>query len=181
SVIAEATETILKPVAAALVTEGCHFTGILYAGLMLTANGPKVIEFNARFGDPETEVLLPRLETPLESIIFELLDGGTPTVSWSDNACVGVVLAAKGYPDAPEKGYAIRGLETLENVLVFHAGTAKDGDVWRTNGGRVLFVAACGDDIAGAIQHVYAEIAKIESEGLFYRKDIAYQAVGVGK
>jgi phosphoribosylamine--glycine ligase len=178
SAVAEAVETILHPVAAAMVKENRSFTGVLYAGLILTAEGPKVIEFNARFGDPETEVVLPRLENDLVEVMLNLLDGNEVQLRWSDDAVVGVVLASKGYPESYEKGYIIQGLDELsEQALVFHAGTAlKDGE-FITNGGRVLFVACRGTDLALAKEQVYKELKQIRSEGLFYRSDIGQKAI----
>ncbi|MGG2067456.1 phosphoribosylamine--glycine ligase [Bacillus sp. S14(2024)] len=177
SAVEQAIETVLHPTAEAMIQEGRSFTGILYAGLILTSEGPKVIEFNARFGDPETEVILPRLESDLVDVCNHVLDGTELTLEWSEEAVIGVVLASKGYPEAYEKGAVIRGLETLEDVIVFHAGTdVKDGE-FVTNGGRVLFVACKGKDLQAAKDKVYEEVAKIESDGLFYRSDIGYRAI----
>lgn len=177
SAVSEAIETILHPTAEAMIQEGRSFTGILYAGLILTNEGPKVIEFNARFGDPETEVVLPRLESDLVDVCNDVLDGKELTLKWSEEAVIGVVLASKGYPEAYEKGAVISGVNTLEDVIVFHAGTAmKHGD-FVTNGGRVLFVACKAKDLQTAKDNVYKEIKKIESDGLFYRSDIGYRAI----
>ncbi|HEK9101681.1 TPA: phosphoribosylamine--glycine ligase [Bacillus pseudomycoides] len=177
SAVSEAIETILHPTAKAMIQEGRSFTGILYAGLILTNEGPKVIEFNARFGDPETEVVLPRLESDLVDVCNYVLDGKELTLKWSEEAVIGVVLASKGYPEAYEKGAVIRGLDMLEDAIVFHAGTAmKHGD-FVTNGGRVLFVACKAKDLQEAKDKVYKEIEKIESDGLFYRNDIGYRAI----
>ena len=177
SAVEQAIETVLHPTAQAMIQEGRSFTGILYAGLILTSEGPKVIEFNARFGDPETEVILPRLESDLVDVCNHVLDETELTLEWSEDAVIGVVLASKGYPEAYEKGAVIRGLETLEDVIVFHAGTdVKDGE-FVTNGGRVLFVACKGKDLQEAKNKVYGEITKIESDGLFYRSDIGYRAI----
>ena len=177
SAVEIAIETVLHPTAQAMIQEGRSFTGILYAGLILTSEGPKVIEFNARFGDPETEVVLPRLDNDLMDVCNSVLDGEELTLKWCEEAVIGVVLASKGYPEAYEKGAVIRGLNTLEGVTVFHAGTAvKDGD-FVTNGGRVLFVACKGKDLQEAKDKVYGEITKIESNGLFYRSDIGYRAI----
>ncbi|MEN1938409.1 phosphoribosylamine--glycine ligase [Paenibacillus sp. 102] len=177
SAVEVAIETVLHPTAQAMIKEGRSFTGILYAGLILTSEGPKVIEFNARFGDPETEVVLPRLESDLVDVCNRVLDGEELTLKWSKEAVIGVVLASKGYPEAYKKGAVIRGLDTLEDVIVFHAGTAmKHGD-FVTNGGRVLFVACKAKDLQGAKDKVYKEIEKIESDGLFYRSDIGYRAI----
>jgi phosphoribosylamine--glycine ligase len=178
SVLDEAVETILQPVANAMVQEDRSFTGILYAGLILTAQGPKVIEFNARFGDPETEVLLPLLESDLVEVMIDVLDGKEPKLEWSTDALVGVFLASKGYPEEYKKGYPIFGLDALsKDVLVFHAGTAvKDGQ-FVNDGGRVLFVACKGSDLREAKAKVYKELENIKSEGLFYRSDIGQKAI----
>ncbi|ANB59420.1 phosphoribosylamine--glycine ligase [Anoxybacteroides amylolyticum] len=176
-VVQQAVEQIVSPVAKALVAEGHPFTGVLYAGLIATVDGPKVIEFNARFGDPEAQVVLPRLETDLVSFLLDLLDGKDVSLAWTDEAVLGVVLAAKGYPETYEKGAEIAGLETLkESTLVFHAGTKRD-DVLRTNGGRVLLVAAKGATLQEAQREVYDEIAKVRCDQLFYRRDIGYKAI----
>ncbi|WP_243525516.1 phosphoribosylamine--glycine ligase [Bacillus pseudomycoides] len=177
SAVGVAIETVLHPTAQAMIKEGRSFTGILYAGLILTNEGPKVIEFNARFGDPETEVVLPRLESDLVDVCNYVLDGKELTLKWSEETVIGVVLASKGYPEVYEKGAVISGLDTLEGVIVFHAGTAmKHGD-FVTNGGRVLFVACKAKDLQEAKDNVYKEIKKIESDGLFYRNDIGYRAI----
>ncbi|GGE79982.1 phosphoribosylamine--glycine ligase [Priestia taiwanensis] len=177
-VLREATETILLPTAKAMLQEERSFTGILYAGLILTKNGPKVIEFNARFGDPETEVLLPLLKSDLAEVVMNVLNGKDVTLEWSDEALVGVVLASTGYPESASKGHAIHGLEKLdETTLVFHAGTKIEGDTFVTNGGRVLFIACKGTDLAEAQANVYEQIQRITSDGLFYRRDIGYKAI----
>ncbi|PED06726.1 phosphoribosylamine--glycine ligase [Bacillus pseudomycoides] len=177
SAVEVAIEAVLHPTAQAMIKEGRSFTGILYAGLILTREGPKVIEFNARFGDPETEVVLPRLDNDLVDVCNSVLDGEKLVLKWSEEAVIGVVLASKGYPEAYEKGAIIRGLDTLEDAIVFHAGTAmKHGD-FVTNGGRVLFVACKEKNLQEAKNKVYKEIEKIESDGLFYRSDIGYRAI----
>ncbi|PGK47498.1 phosphoribosylamine--glycine ligase [Bacillus anthracis] len=178
SAVQEAIETVLHPTAKAMIQENRSFTGILYAGLILTNDGPKVIEFNARFGDPETEVVLPRLENDLVDVCNAILDESELTLQWSDEAVIGVVLASKGYPEAYKKGEIIKGLDALQDVIVFHAGTVmKHGD-FVTNGGRVLFVACKANSLQEAKDKVYKEISKIESDGLFYRGDIGYRAIG---
>ena len=167
---------ILCKAAKAMVAEGLPLSGVLYGGLMKTPQGIKVIEFNARFGDPETEVVLPLLE----SDIFDIFDGvakGLPVKQpvWADGVTLGVVLASKGYPGSYEKGYDIEGLETVD-AQVYHMGTSiRDGHVF-TNGGRVLMVVSGGKDLADARKKVYQEIEKISCENLFYRKDIAHWA-----
>ncbi|WP_263702934.1 phosphoribosylamine--glycine ligase [Bacillus thuringiensis] len=178
SAVQEAIKTVLHPTAKAMIQENRSFTGILYAGLILTNDGPKVIEFNARFGDPETEVVLPRLENDLVDVCNAILDESELTLQWSEEAVIGVVLASKGYPEAYKKGDIINGLDALQDVIVFHAGTAmKHGD-FVTNGGRVLFVACKANNLQEAKDKVYKEIGKIESDGLFYRGDIGYRAIG---
>ncbi|MCU4991609.1 phosphoribosylamine--glycine ligase [Bacillus cereus] len=178
SAVQEAIKTVLHPTAKAMIAENRSFTGILYAGLILTNDGPKVIEFNARFGDPETEVVLPRLENDLVDVCNAVLDESELTLQWSEEAVIGVVLASKGYPEAYKKGDIISGLDALQDVIVFHAGTAmKHGD-FVTNGGRVLFVACKANSLQEAKDKVYKEIGKIESDGLFYRGDIGYRAIG---
>ena len=168
-----ALEQVVKPTVEAMIAEGTPFTGILYAGLIKTAAGPKVIEFNARFGDPETEVILPLLETNLATNLLELLAGNTANFTWSNEQTVGIVLAAKGYPGNYGKGAPIRALDTLQDVDIYHMGTARVNDEFVTNGGRVLFVVASGSDLAAAREKVYAEIKKIDCDDLFYRNDIA--------
>ncbi len=169
----EAIATVIKPMTEAMIAEGIPFTGILYAGLMKTAQGIKVIEFNARFGDPETEVLLPLLSTNLTDIMLGLLKDKPVTCEWKSLATVGVVLAAKGYPENYEKGAVIEGLELLEDVDVIHMGTKLVNGQVTTNGGRVLFVVGSGETLALAREHVYKEIKKIKCDELFYRTDIA--------
>ncbi len=169
----EAIATVIKPMTEAMIAEGIPFTGILYAGLMKTAQGIKVIEFNARFGDPETEVLLPLLSTNLTDITLGLLQDKPVTCEWKSLATVGVVLAAKGYPENYEKGAVIEGLELLEDVDVIHMGTKLVNGQVTTNGGRVLFVVGSGETLALAREHVYKEIKKIKCDELFYRTDIA--------
>lgn len=177
SAVQEAIKTVLHPTAKAMIAENRSFTGILYAGLILTNDGPKVIEFNARFGDPETEVVLPRLENDLVDVCNAVLDESELTLQWSEEAVIGVVLASKGYPEAYKKGDIIKGLDALQDAIVFHSGTAmKHGD-FVTNGGRVLFVACKANSVQEAKDKVYKEIGKIESDGLFYRSDIGYRAI----
>lgn len=160
---------ILQPTANAMVEEGRSFTGVLYAGLMMTTQGPKVIEFNARFGDPETQVVLPRLKSDLIEVILKLLAEEPVELEWSDEAVVGVVHASVGYPDTYAKGVPIEGLEeAAESALVFHAGTKQAGQTWKTNGGRVLLVAARGETIAEAQSAAYQASTSIKSEGLFF-------------
>ncbi|MGG6432832.1 phosphoribosylamine--glycine ligase [Anoxybacillus sp. D401a] len=172
-----AIETIVKPTAKALIQEGCEFTGFLYAGLIATEEGPKVIEFNARFGDPEAQVILPRLQNDLVEVIVSLLEDQPITLHWSDEATIGVVLAAKGYPEQYEKGAVIRGLEQVTKAQIFHAGTKRMNDEWVTDGGRVLLVVASGKTLKEAQRLVYEEMQHIECDQLFYRRDIGHKAI----
>lgn len=170
-------ENIMKPMAKALVAEGTPFRGVLYGGLMKTNNGIKVIEFNARFGDPETEVVLPRLKSEIFPIFMNIAKGiPCDEIVWDKCAAIGIVLASKGYPGSYEKGFPISGIGAV-NGQVFHMGTAvKDGKII-TNGGRVLFVTIMGDDLAEAKQKADAEVAKIKCDNLFHRTDIGWQAI----
>jgi phosphoribosylamine---glycine ligase len=174
-----AIETIVKPAAKALVKEGCHFTGILYAGLIQTVDGPKVIEFNARFGDPETQVVLPRMKSDLVEVILALLDGEEPTIVWDEQAVLGVVIASKGYPEAYEKGAVLTGIDSFaDDLLVFHAGTSLNGEgQFVTNGGRVLLTAARSNSLEEAQEKVYQELKKLTSTDVFYRGDIGSRAI----
>ncbi|TLS34976.1 phosphoribosylamine--glycine ligase [Pseudalkalibacillus caeni] len=173
-----AVETILNPAAAAMVKEGRPFKGILYAGLILTKAGPKVIEFNARFGDPETQVVLPRMKSDLIDVVLSVLQGEDIEIEWTDEAVVGVVLASGGYPEKYEKGKEITGLDHLNpETLLFHAGTKEKDGAFVTAGGRVLLVAEAASDLAGAQQKVYSELEKISCEKAFYRKDIGNKAI----
>lgn len=172
-----AVDTILIPAAKALVQEGRSFCGILYAGLIKTDEGPKVIEFNARFGDPETQVVLPRLQSDLVEVILELLSGGRPILTWDSQAMLGVVVASKGYPGSYQNGAVLAGLADIDQ-FVFHAGTAKNqaGD-FVTAGGRVLLVGAKAPGLNEAQAKVYKELEKINCSGIFYRKDIGMKAI----
>ena len=171
-----ALEEIMCKTASAMVAEGLPLSGVLYGGLIKTSQGIKVIEFNARFGDPETEVVLPLLK----SDIYDMFEGvaiGRPVEEpvWDKGVTLGVVLASRGYPGAYEKGFDIGGLEQVD-AQVYHMGTAvRDGRVF-TNGGRVLMVVSGGKDLAEARDRVYREIGKIHCENLFFRKDIAHIA-----
>ena len=174
----EVTETILKPTVKAMAKEDRPYKGVLYGGLMVTRDGPKVLEFNARFGDPESQVTLPLLETDLVDIFMAVINGNLDQVDvkWSKNACVGVVMASGGYPGSYKTGLPITGLDSLDkDIMVFHAGTkvgSEPGQVL-TNGGRVLTVVATGKTIAEAREKVYNNIPRIHFEGCHYRRDIA--------
>lgn len=170
-------DEILLPTAKAMIAEDRVFTGILYAGLIQTKQGPKVIEFNARFGDPETQVVLPRLENDLVQLLLDILDDKTPELTWSDDAVVGVVVAAKGYPGEYEKGVEFPDLSVVDQATIYHAGTAKnEAGKLVSNGGRLLLVTAKADTIRAAVDTVYNEMKKIEHKAFFYRKDIAHKA-----
>ena len=171
---------VLEKTVKAMAQEGRRYKGVLYAGLMLTAKGVKVLEFNARFGDPETQVVLPRLKTDLVEIMEAVIDENLHNlnVEWSPEPAVCVVLAAKGYPGEYEKGQIITGLDQIPpEVQVFHGGTTiKDGQIV-TSGGRVLGVTALGQDFQGALELAYKSIEKIHFSGMQYRKDIGRKAL----
>ena len=170
------TKSILEPAVGAMAREGRPYKGVLYAGLMLTAEGPKVLEFNARFGDPETQVQLPLLKSDLVDIMLAVIDGNlaNTSVEWSDGACVGVVLAAGGYPGSYETGHPITGLDKVDpDVAVFHAGTRVNGSSVVTAGGRVLTVVATAGSVAEAREQVYRHVPTIRFDGCHYRRDIA--------
>ena len=172
---AYAMENIMQRVADAMVAEGTPFTGVLYGGLMKTPNGIKVIEFNARFGDPETEVVLPRLKSDAIDVFMAVASNEQPAAEWSEGATLGIVLASKGYPGDYTKGHVIRGVECVESK-VYHMGTAmKDGELV-TNGGRVMFVVAEAPTLREAQQKAQAEVEKIKCENLFHRTDIGDKA-----
>ena len=173
-------DTILEPTVKAMAKEGIAYKGVLYAGLIMTGEGPKALEFNARFGDPENQVMIPRLKSDLLEIMLAVIDGTLDRieVEWSDEACVGVVLASGGYPGGYDTGFPIEGLDSVDqDVLVFHAGTKAKGGQILTDGGRVLTVAATGKTIAEARAKVYCNIPHIHFEGCHYRKDIAAREV----
>ena len=179
-----AVHEILEPTLRALQTEGIEYRGVLYAGLMLTDDGPKVIEYNCRFGDPETQVILPRLKGDLLPLLLSCAGQGAPlrelTAEWTEQAAVCVVLSSQGYPAADyRKGDVITGLEEAENcgTVVFHAGTsARDSEIV-TSGGRVLGVTALGDDFLEARQRCYSGVERIHFEGAHYRRDIGWRCL----
>ena len=171
-----AVATVLRPVVDALREEGSPYGGCLYAGLMVGASGTQVLEFNARFGDPETQVVLPRLETDLIALLEAAARGqlNEVTIYWSARSSVGVVLASRGYPSTYATGYPIEGLGRVEpGVLVFHAGTAADPSGYVTAGGRVLTVVGLGDSISDARERVYRNVERIRFQGARYRQDLA--------
>ena len=173
-------EHVLQPTVDAMAAEGRPFAGVLYAGLMLTADGPKVLEFNARFGDPETQAILPRLETDLVDIMLAVVEKRLEQqpIQWSADACVCVVMASGGYPESSEKGVPIQGLaEAGQKALVFHAGTARKEETIVTNGGRVLGISALGEDIAAAIDKAYQAVHEIQFNHMQYRTDIGQKAL----
>ncbi len=175
-------DTILRPTVAALAEMGRPFKGVLYAGLMITADGPRVLEFNVRFGDPECQALLPRLKSDLLPALVAARDGELRQfdLRWYDEAALCVVLAAKGYPGSYRKGTEIRGLDEvrgLDDVIVFHAGTAREGDRLLATGGRVLGVTALGRDIAAARDLAYRAVDLIDWPEGFCRRDIGWRAI----
>ena len=180
--LAEAGRKILEPWLRGCAAEGIDYHGILYPGIMLTGNGPKVLEFNARFGDPETQVYLTRLENDLVELLDASVNGtlGSVNLRWSTTVSVCVVMASEGYPGRYAKGKVIRGLEEaarLPNTKVFHAGTATAGDTVVTSGGRVLGVTAWAPDLPAARQAAYEAVEKIQFDGAHYRRDIAAKAL----
>ncbi len=171
----EVFSTVLQPVIDGMRAAGTPYVGVLYAGLMLTEFGVRVLEFNCRFGDPETQVILPLLQSDLIDICEMCVDGrlDPSAVRWSAGAAATVVLAAPGYPGAYPKGAPISGLDTLPaGVTAFHAGTAMHDGAVVTNGGRVLSVTACGENLSGAVAQAYAGLAGVRFDGMHYRRDI---------
>ena len=173
-------DEIMIPTVRAMAKEGRYYRGILYAGLMLTESGPKVLEFNARFGDPETQPIMMRIKNDIVPIFEACIDGtlAKQSLQWRQEPTVCVVMAAKGYPSSYEKGKEISGLNLDENrqVVVFHAGTKLENGKVLTNGGRVLGVTALGSDINQAIKNAYSAVDKIKWDGIHYRKDIGNKA-----
>jgi phosphoribosylamine--glycine ligase len=168
----------LQPAVRAMEEEGVRYRGVLYAGLMMTSTGPKVLEFNCRFGDPETQVVLPRLQADLYQVLVACREGhlGERRLEWSADACVGVVLASEGYPGDIETGRPVTGLEdaaSMDGVMVFHAGTAMRQDTVVTSGGRVLTVCGLGTDLDAARARAYRACDAIRFEGKAFRRDIA--------
>lgn len=172
---------ILQKTVDAMVSEGCPLTGVLYGGLMKTPQGIKVIEFNARFGDPETEVVLPLLQSDIAEIFLwgsqlPSPDSSSPAAVWSEATTMGVVMASKGYPGSYEKGFVIEGLDTVD-AHVYHMGTRQDNGQFATNGGRVLMVVNSGVTVREARDKVYSAVQSIHCDNLFFRNDIAHQAL----
>jgi len=170
-IIQDSLETIIKPILLGMVKENCPFKGFLYAGLMLTKKGVKVIEFNARLGDPETEVILPRMESDLVDCIFKIMKNEEFKINFNKKSCVGVVVASKGYPNEYEVGRIIDVLN--QEVLVFHMGTKLKENQYISNGGRVLIAVCLADSIMAAREKTYDSIKEINRDDFYYRKDIA--------
>lgn len=168
-------DTILVPTLNALKSEGINYKGVLYAGLMMTTQGPKIVEYNVRFGDPETQIILPRMKNDIIDVFMAVIDEKLDQVNleWEDKSAICVVMAAPGYPASYKKGMVISGLDTkMENTMVFHAGTTLKDNAVVTSGGRVLNVTSVGSDLKEAFDNVYADIKNIDFDGAYYRKDI---------
>lgn len=176
-IVEDTYKQVLAPMIAEMAARGTPFVGLLYAGLALTDRGIKVIEFNARFGDPETQVLIPRLKTPLGQLLYKAATGDLidSVLEWREDAAVTVVLAADGYPNAVKSGDEISNLNPIDGVTIFHAGTKNDG-VLKSAGGRVLTVTGVGSDLTQARDKAYRAISQIKLAGSFYRNDIALNA-----
>jgi phosphoribosylamine--glycine ligase len=178
--VEEYTRSILQPTIDGLREEGRPFVGVLYAGLMLTADGPRVLEYNCRFGDPETQAILPLLESDLLDVVEACVTGRLAEIDvrWRSGAAACVVIASEGYPGKYPSGREIRGLDaTFENAVVFHAGTKLSEGKVVTAGGRVLGVTGLGADFRTAIEHAYQAVGQIEFAGMQYRKDIGRRAI----
>jgi len=177
-IIEDTYKQVLAPMIAEMAARGTPFVGLLYAGLALTDHGTRVIEFNARFGDPETQVLIPRLKTPLATLLYNAATknlNGT-TLEWKEDSAVTVVLAAEGYPATPKSGGAITGFSSIDNVQIYHAGTSATDQGFVASGGRVLTVTGIGEDLTEARNRAYRAISQIRLAGSFYRTDIALNA-----
>ena len=177
-IIEDTYKQVLAPMIAEMSARGTPFVGLLYAGLALTDHGTRVIEFNARFGDPETQVLIPLLKTPLATLLYNAATGNLKetTLDWKTESAVTVVLAAEGYPAAPKSGGIITGFSAIENVQIFHAGTSHSDQGVVASGGRVLTVTGIGEDLTEARNLAYRAISQISLSGSFYRTDIALNA-----
>jgi len=177
--VGEVVERVVQPTIAEMAGRGTPFSGLLYAGLALTSRGVKVVEFNARFGDPETQSVLAMLDSPLSDLLLAAATGSLaahPELRWRDGASVTVVVAAAGYPGAPRTGDPIDGLDAITTADVLHAGTARDGDRLVTSGGRVLAVTSVGADLRSARQSAYDAVKHVRIDGAHYRSDIALRA-----
>jgi phosphoribosylamine--glycine ligase len=174
-------ETVFAPALEGMVAEGNPYTGVLYAGLMNTPDGPKVLEFNVRFGDPETQVLLPLIKSDLFDVLYRAAEGELPEhlELWPDRSTATVVMAAKGYPDSYGKGFEISGLADYQPAaaVVFHAGTEGDRSRYVTSGGRVLAVTGWGTDLRGALDAAYEGVGRIHFKDAYWRKDIGHRAL----
>jgi phosphoribosylamine--glycine ligase len=188
SVFKEIMDKVISPVIKGMAEEGTPYKGALYAGIMLTKEGPRVLEFNARFGDPETQAILPRLESDIVELMMRSIEGslGGYSLAWDPRPCVSVVVASGGYPGDYEKGVEIKGVDLVKHIkdaVVFHAGTksgrrATDGsNAFLTNGGRVLNVTALGSNITDAIDNCYNALGKISFNRMHYRRDIGFRAI----
>ena len=178
SVVDQSVETIIKPVLKGMIAEGRPYLGVLYAGLILTADGPKVIEFNARFGDPETQIILPRLTSDFAQNITDILDGREPTITWLDEGVtLGVVVASEGYPLDYEKGLSLPE-KTAGDIITYYAGAkfAENSKALLSNGGRVYMLVTTADTVSAAQEKIYDQLEKQDTTGLFYRTDIGSKA-----
>ena len=178
SVVDTAVDTIVKPVLEGMIKEGRPYLGVLYAGLILTADGPKVIEFNSRFGDPETQIILPRLTSDFAQNITDILDGKEPAITWTDKGVtLGVVVASNGYPLAYEKGVKLPA-KTEGDIITYYAGAkfAENGQDLLSNGGRVYMLVTTADTVKDGQNIIYNQLDKQNTEGLFYRTDIGSKA-----
>ena len=177
-IIEDTHKQVLAPMIAEMAARGTPFVGLLYAGLALTDHGTRVIEFNARFGDPETQVLIPLLKTPLATLLYNAATGNLKgaTLDWNDDSAVTVVLAAEGYPAAPKSGGVITGFSSIDDVQIYHAGTSTTEQGVVASGGRVLTVTGIGEDLTEARNRAYRVISQIRLSGSFYRTDIALNA-----
>ena len=177
----EVIKTIIEPTIEGLKKEGIVYKGVLYAGIMITSSGPKTLEYNVRFGDPETQVILPRMKSDLADLFMAVAEGdiSKKTIKWDEREYVCVVLTAGGYPGAYEKGNVITGINEAEKegALVFHAGTKKENNEILTSGGRVLNVVGAGDAIKEAVTNTYNAVSKIKFKRMYYRRDIAKKAI----
>ena len=175
-------QEIIVPTIAGMASEGRRFQGVLYAGLMMTEAGPKVLEFNARFGDPEAQAIMARMRSDIVPLLQQGAAGqlGETRIEWLKEPSVCVVLASRGYPESPETGHVVKGLESLKDwsdVVVYHAATKQEDDEIKTVGGRVLGVTALGANLESAIARAYEAVDHISFEGMFYRKDIGHRAL----
>lgn len=175
SMVDTAVETVLKPAANGMLLDGKEFTGILYAGLIATTDGPKVIEFNARFGDPETQVVLPRLDSSLAQIIDDLLNDRVPQIEWNEDITLGVVVGADGYPNDYKKGMEIPKFDNPD-IQVYYAGVAREDDKLVSSGGRIFLVEASGNSLEDAQNKIYSALKEVSLPDMFYRNDIGDKA-----